>query len=69
MKILDLGCGNKKFPGAVGIDINPLSDADVINALNDFLRPEKIENMAGNQIWGKFSGVLVMKIIISVACN
>ena len=22
--ILDLGCGNKKRPGAVGIDVNPL---------------------------------------------
>lgn len=34
MKILDLGCGNKKLPGAIGIDINPLSDADVIHDLN-----------------------------------
>ena len=34
MNILDLGCGNKKLPGAIGIDINPLSDADVIHDLN-----------------------------------
>jgi hypothetical protein len=34
MKILDLGCGNKKYPGAVGIDINPISDADIIHDLN-----------------------------------
>ena len=34
MKILDLGCGNKKLPGAIGIDVNPLSDADVIHDLN-----------------------------------
>jgi len=35
MKILDLGCGNKKYHGAIGIDINPLSDADVIHDLNN----------------------------------
>jgi SAM-dependent methyltransferase len=34
MKVLDLGCGNKKRPGAIGIDINPASDADVIHDLN-----------------------------------
>jgi len=41
MKILDLGCGNKKFPGAIGIDINPLSDADVIHDLNKLPYPFK----------------------------
>ena len=39
MKILDLGCGNKKYPGAIGIDINPLSDADVIHDLNNLPYP------------------------------
>jgi len=39
MKILDLGCGNKKIQGAIGIDINPLSDADVIHNLNDLPYP------------------------------
>jgi predicted SAM-dependent methyltransferase len=39
MKILDLGCGNKKIPGAIGIDINPLSDADVIHDLNKLPYP------------------------------
>jgi predicted SAM-dependent methyltransferase len=34
MKILDLGCGNKKCPGAIGIDINPETDADIIHDLN-----------------------------------
>lgn len=32
--ILDVGCGQAKHPGAVGLDINPLSDADVIADLN-----------------------------------
>lgn len=32
--VLDLGCGRRKLPGAVGIDINPESDADIIHDLN-----------------------------------
>jgi predicted SAM-dependent methyltransferase len=39
MNILDLGCGNKKCAGAIGIDINPRSDADVIHDLNSFPYP------------------------------
>ena len=34
-EILDFGCGNKKRPGAIGVDINPRSDADVIHDLNE----------------------------------
>jgi len=33
LKILDVGCGQNKFPGAVGIDSNPRSHADVIHDL------------------------------------
>lgn len=33
-KILDLGCGKLKHPGAVGIDSNPNTDADVIHDLD-----------------------------------
>ncbi|MFN2453226.1 MAG: methyltransferase domain-containing protein [Pyrinomonadaceae bacterium] len=32
-KILDVGCGRNKHPGAVGMDINPATDADVIHDL------------------------------------
>lgn len=32
-KILDVGCGKNKTPGAIGIDINPRTDADVIHDL------------------------------------
>jgi SAM-dependent methyltransferase len=39
MKILDLGCGNRKRAGAVGIDINAGTDADVIHDLNKFPYP------------------------------
>jgi SAM-dependent methyltransferase len=38
-KILDVGCGNKKIPGATGIDINPDSSADIIHDLNMFPYP------------------------------
>jgi SAM-dependent methyltransferase len=31
---LDLGCGKDKLPGAVGIDANPRSDADIIHDLD-----------------------------------
>jgi SAM-dependent methyltransferase len=38
-KILDLGCGTRKRAGAVGIDNNPKTAADVIHDLNSFPYP------------------------------
>jgi len=38
-KILDLGCGNKKRDGAVGVDFNDRTAADVIHNLNKFPYP------------------------------
>jgi SAM-dependent methyltransferase len=38
-KILDLGCGNQKKIGAIGIDINPDTNADIIHDLNKFPYP------------------------------
>ena len=38
-KILDLGCGNQKKIGAIGIDINPVTSADIIHDLNKFPYP------------------------------
>jgi SAM-dependent methyltransferase len=32
--ILDIGCGRRKATGAIGLDASPLSDADVIGALD-----------------------------------
>jgi len=32
-KILDVGCGRNKYPGAIGLDSNPRTDADVIHDL------------------------------------
>ncbi len=39
MKVLDVGCGNNKMPGAIGIDISRESQADVIYDLNSFPYP------------------------------
>src|SRR5437016_3117560 len=38
-KILDVGCGQNKFPGAVGIDSNPRTGADFIHDLGIFPYP------------------------------
>ena len=39
MRILDVGCGVRKAPGAIGIDRNPASKADVICDLDRFPYP------------------------------
>lgn len=39
MKILDVGCGANKHPGAIGLDNNPRTSADVIHDLGDFPYP------------------------------
>jgi SAM-dependent methyltransferase len=39
LKVLDFGCGTRKRKGAVGIDINPRTDADVIHDLGKFPYP------------------------------
>jgi len=38
-KILDVGCGQNKFPGAIGIDANPRTQADVLHDLGVFPYP------------------------------
>jgi SAM-dependent methyltransferase len=38
-KVLDIGCGNKKYSGSIGIDFNPQLDADVVHDLNVFPYP------------------------------
>lgn len=37
--ILDIGCGNRKTPNSIGVDIDPNSQADVIYNLNKFPYP------------------------------
>lgn len=38
-RILDLGCGKKKRPGAIGVDYSDRHDADIIHNLNVFPYP------------------------------
>jgi SAM-dependent methyltransferase len=37
--VLDLGCGQRKHPGSVGLDISPDTDADVVHDLDEFPYP------------------------------
>jgi SAM-dependent methyltransferase len=39
MKLLDVGCGTNKTPGAVGLDSNPRTGADVIHDLGEVPYP------------------------------
>ncbi|MFC1508565.1 methyltransferase domain-containing protein [Candidatus Omnitrophota bacterium] len=41
MRILDLGCGNNKFPDSVGVDLSIDSKADVVCDLNRYPFPFK----------------------------
>jgi SAM-dependent methyltransferase len=38
-RVLDVGCGSAKYPGAVGVDISSDTDADVVHDLNVFPYP------------------------------
>ena len=48
LKILDIGCGKHKTPGAVGMDSNPRSDADV---LHDRCATQPPEGAADLDVW------------------
>jgi SAM-dependent methyltransferase len=39
MEILDLGCGKKKYPDSLGLDISDQTDADIIHDMNVFPYP------------------------------
>ena len=38
-RVLDVGCGSAKRPGAVGLDISPDTDADIVHDLDEFPYP------------------------------
>jgi SAM-dependent methyltransferase len=38
-RVLDIGCGTNKTPGAIGMDVNPRSAADIIHDLDDVPYP------------------------------
>jgi SAM-dependent methyltransferase len=46
--VLDVGCGSAKWPGAVGLDISPDTDADVVHDLDEF--PYPLEDDAFDQV-------------------
>jgi predicted SAM-dependent methyltransferase len=48
-KVLDLGCGNRKKEGSVGVDLNPGTNADIIHDLNVF--PYPFEDSAFEKIY------------------
>lgn len=39
MTVVELGCGNAKTPGAIGVDVNPNSQADLLHDLDVFPYP------------------------------
>ena len=43
-RVLDLGCGRKKWQGSVGLDISPATDADIVHDLDAY--PYPIEDEA-----------------------
>ena len=49
LKVLDLGCGNKKRPGAIGVDFNDRTDADIIHDLN--ILPYPFEDSTFDEIY------------------
>ena len=50
-KILDIGCGINKTPGAIGIDIDPKSHAAIIHDLNKY--PYPIESNSFDKVFAK----------------
>lgn len=48
-RLLDLGCGKKKRHGALGVDFNARTDADVIHNLNVF--PYPLDSAAFDEIY------------------
>ncbi len=46
--VLDVGCGSSKYPGAVGIDFSPDTDADVVHDLDLF--PYPFEDASFDQV-------------------
>lgn len=43
--VVDLGCGNKKHPNAIGVDLNSRVNPDVVHNLNEFPYPFEDESI------------------------
>lgn len=50
-RVLDIGCGTNKILGAIGMDINPRTAADVIHDLDDL--PYPFDDAQFNEIIGR----------------
>jgi len=53
MKILDLGCGKRKMPGAIGVDFKEETDADIVHDLNAFpwpFRDDEFDMVIASQV-------------------
>jgi len=57
-QILDVGCGSKKHPGAIGLDISADTDADIVHDLDVF--PYPLED-------GSFDVILMQDVLEHVA--
>ncbi len=63
LKILDIGCGKHKTPGAIGLDSNPRTQADVIHSLDAFPYPfpdDEFDLIIGNQVIEHVEDVLAV---------
>ena len=63
MKILDIGCGKHKTPGAIGLDNNPRTGADVIHNLDVVPYPfpdNEFDLLIGNQVIEHVDDVLAV---------
>jgi SAM-dependent methyltransferase len=52
-RVLDIGCGINKIPGAIGMDINPLSAADIVHDLDDLPYPfanDQFDEVVGRHV-------------------
>ena len=71
MKILDIGCGKHKTQGAIGLDCNSGTDADVIHNLNNFPYPfatNEFDLIIGNQVIEHVDDILaVMRELYRIA--
>lgn len=47
-QVLDVGCGSKKYPGAIGLDISEDTDADVVHNLDQ--RPYPFDDDSFDQV-------------------
>ncbi|MCX5681064.1 MAG: class I SAM-dependent methyltransferase [Candidatus Omnitrophica bacterium] len=50
-KILDIGCGRNKIEGAIGVDIDQNSQADIIHDLNCY--PYPVEANSADEVYAK----------------